>query len=275
MNALRASIIVLLPTLILATVIITDTSGPLQAAAKSMPTARAAGIMVNYPVADREENGMPALAFTGTMSKTRLALVIDNPEGGIIGFRRESSKTTTFADNTGKSLQQADSAFGPFAFGERIVQDGKRLILTLESDEAPMVDARSIEAAGVIDITVAHEKKTYTTQMVPAVKGHGLQAGPIRMTIHGYEKSDWNDGMELTVETRWNVDAITKYTALLEDGTRSELRRTSTMSFNGKTNLSLASKVDLSETFALEIETWHNPQQLQVPFKVEASVGLR
>ena len=273
MNALRAATIILLPTLILSAVIITGSARPLQAAANSMPTARAAGIMVNHSV-DDEENGMPSLAFQGTFAQTRLALVIDSPEGGIIGFSRDSSKTTAFADSTGQSLLEKNAHFGPFAFGERIVQDGKRLVITLESKEAPKPKASSIQATGTIDITIAHEKKTYTTETAPVEAGHGLQAGPIKMTIKKYGKGDWGDDMELTVETKYNLDAIVKYTAILADGTRSELRRSSTMSFNGTTNLTLASKVDLGKTFALEVETWHNPQQRQVPFNVTARVGL-
>ncbi len=275
MNALRTATIILLPTLTLAAVVITGSAKPLQAAAGSIPTASAAGIMVNTSVDDEEENGMPALAFQGTFAQTRLALVVDSPEGGIIGFNRDTSTAKTFADNTGKSLLEENSHFGPFAFGERIVQNGKRLVLTLESKEGPSPKATSIEASGSIDVTIAHEKKTYTSETVPVAEGHGLQAGPIQMTIQSYEKAGWGDDMELTVQTKANIDAIVRYTAILKNGMRTELRRSSTMTFNGTTNLTLASKVDLGKTVAIEVETWHNPRQRQVPFTIQANVGLK
>ena len=182
MNALRAATIVLLPTLVLATVVITGTARPLQASANAMPTVHAAGIMVNYAV-DEQGSGTPALAFQGTFAQTKLALVVDSPEGGIIGFSRKSSEVTSFSDSSGNSLLQEDATFGPFAFGERIVQDGKRLVVTLETEKGPTSGASSIEAAGTIDVTIAHEKKTYTTEVAPIQPGHGLRAGPILLTL--------------------------------------------------------------------------------------------
>jgi hypothetical protein len=275
MNALRTATIILLPTLAIAAVVMTGSAKPLQAAAGSMPTARAAGVMVNTSVDDEEENGMPALAFQGTFSQTKLALVVDSPEGGIIGFSRETSEATSFEDSTGKTLLEEDSHFGPFAFGERIVQDGKRLVLTLESKEGPSAKATSITATGSIDVTIAHEKKTYTSETNQVAEGQRLQAGPVQMSIEGYGKASWGDDMELTVQTKANVDAIVRYTAILPNGMRTELRRNSTMTFNDTTKLTLASEIDLGKTIALEIELWHNPKQRQVPFSVQANVGLK
>lgn len=273
MNALRAATIVLLPTLTLAAVIITGSARPLRAAASALPTASAAGIMVNYPI-DQDVDGMPSLAFQGTFSKVRLAIVVDNPDGGIIGFDAESSKVTRFADDTGKSLLDPASPFGPFAYGDRIVQDGRRIALELESPVAPAQGAESVTASGTIDIRIAHEKRTYTSQPTPLDEGQVAKCGPMKMTIKSFGSSSWNDEFELRVVTETSLAAITEITAILGDGRRVALSQRSTMSFNGTTDVTLACDTDLGEAPKIEIEAWHGAKVRRVPFTIEASVGL-
>lgn len=273
MKALRAATIILLPTLALAAVVITGSARPLQAAARARPSASATGIMINYPIAE-DVDGMPSLAFQGTLSKTRLALVVDSPEGGIIGYDRDTSKVTRFADSAGKSLIDPEAPFGPFAFGDRIVQNGHRLALELESPEAPSPGATSVLATGTIDVSIAHEKRTYTSEPAPLEDYQGVQAGPIQMTIKSYGKANWGGGHELRVVTTASLDAIIQWTAILPDGSRVPLDRRSTMSFDGTSDVTLACETDLGEVAAIEVETWHDPKVRHVPFKIVASVGL-
>ena len=81
--------------------------------------------------------------------------------------------------------------------------------------------------------------------------------------------------MELILETQWNVDAITSYTAILAGGARVELTPSSTMSVNGTTRIALTAKADLGKSLALEVQAWDQPKQRKVPFTVKASVGLK
>ncbi|QDV06524.1 hypothetical protein Poly30_20340 [Planctomycetes bacterium Poly30] len=274
MNALRAATFVLLPTLSLAAVVITGSIRPLQAAARALPTASAAGIMVNHPIAE-DENGMPSLAFQGTLARTRVALVVDSPEGGIIGFDRDTSKVTRFEDSTGKSLVDPGSPFSPFTYGSRIVQDGRRLALEIESQQAPAPGASSVLASGTIDVSIAHEKQTHLSPPMYLEAGSAIEAGPFQMTIQAFEPSTWGDGFELRVGTNSALTEITRIAAVLEDGRRIPLERRSTMSFNDATELTLSCETDLGTRAAIEIEAWDNPRRRTVPFKIEARVGLK
>jgi hypothetical protein len=220
-------------------------------------------------------DGMPSLAFQGTLSRTRLALVVDSPEGGIIAFDRDSSKVSRFADSTGRSLVDPESPFGPFAYGSRIVQDGRRMALEIESQIAPAPSATSVIAAGTIDVSIAHEKRTYLSPAVLLEDGSLVKAGPIQMTIKSFEPSSWGDGFELRAITEASLTEIIRITAILEDGQRVPLEQRSTMSFNGTTDVTLSCETHLGERAAIEFEAWHDSKTRRVPFEIRANVGLK
>ncbi len=274
MNATRAATVILLPTLTLAAIILAGSAKPLQAAARALPTASVAGIMVNHSVAE-SHNGMPALAFQGTQSKTRLAIVVESPEGGIIGFNRDSSEVLTFGDSTGQSLIDPKSPFGPFAFGERVVQGGQRLVVELGSDEAPNANASTVSATGRIDVQIAHEKRRHKSTPFALKPGEVIEVGPYELTVKAYAKSSWNDEYELELSTGAPIEMFTEVVAILGDGTRLELDTRSTMSFDGTTQVSYATETPLKGRVSLEVETWHEPKVRRVPFRVEARVGMK
>lgn len=273
MSLVRAASLVLLPTLTLGAVILSGTAEPLRAAAQSMPKARLAGVMVNHAI-DRESDDMPDLAFQSTFARTKFAIVIDNPDGGIIGISREASTIKQFVDDTGKSLVDPDNPFGPFGFGERIVQDGNRVALELESKMAPATGAKFVNAQGSIALRTAHEKSTMTSKTGLFKKGAEFDCDTITFTVISEGTAQWGEGFEIEFETNENIDAIIKYTIIQPDGTEVALEPMSTMTFGTTSRITLNTK-QRQATGRLSLEAWTDAKVTQVPFNVSAAVGMR
>ena len=130
-------------------------------------------------------------------------------------------------------------------------------------------------AAGTIDVSIAHEKRTYLSPAVLLEDGSLVKAGPIQMTIKSFEPSSWGDGFELRAITEASLTEIIRITAILEDGQRVPLEQRSTMSFNGTTDVTLSCETHLGERAAIEFEAWHDSKTRRVPFEIRANVGLK
>ncbi|MEM6675252.1 MAG: hypothetical protein AAF726_20560 [Planctomycetota bacterium] len=273
MSLVRAATLVLLPTLTLGAVILTGTAEPLRAAANRTPKVRLAGVMVNHAI-DREGEEMPELAFQGTFARTKVALIVDNPAGGIIGVDRGASSVDAFTDDTGTSLVDPDNPFGPFGFGERIVKDGARVALELESQIAPSHEARSITASGTIHLRTAHEKRTETSKTGLFKKGEVFQCGNRTFEVVDEGPSGWSSGYEIEVQTNEDIEAIVRWWIVEPDGQEIALEPMSTMTFGKTSRVPLVASQWLA-TGRIGVEAWHDATTVEVPFEVTTSVGMR
>ncbi len=278
MTLLRAATLVLLPTLTVSAVLLTGSAEPLQAAAKALPqkpTARLAGVMINPRIIEGDdENGFPALAFQGTMSETKLALVVELDAGGIIGLDREQSEVTKLSDDLGRSLLDPNSPFSAFGFGERVLDGGRRLVLEIEGKNAPSPVATALAAHGVLAVRVAHEQRTVASEAAEWKKGRSIASGPFGFAVEDSGEAEWGGGYELELQTQSDLTPIVSYIAVLSDGARVELDQRSTMTFGNTTRISLHSEVPL-EAGQLEVTYWHDSKLSRVPFQVSATVGFK
>lgn len=270
MSLTRTFAIVLLPTLTFGAVVLTGSVDPLRAAGRAAPKASLSGVMVSS-VVDAADPDMPQLAFQGTQHPTRLALVVDDPSGGIVGFDRDASSVESFADSTGRSLLDPESPFSPFGFAERILDGGSRIALELDGALTPADDAAWIEARGEVAVNIAHEKGTWTSERTPMTARTKITCGPYTFEVLRSEPSRWGEGHEFELRTKDPVQHVIAW-ALVDGTERHELQRSSTMSFNGTSQITLQCE-DGATAGSLEIEAWKNPRAVRVPFSLKARVG--
>jgi len=271
MSLARTAALVFLPTMTFGAVMVLGSIKPLEAASRDLPTATCVGVMIN-PILDDVEGGMPQHAFQGTMAETKLALVVESPKGGIVGLAKEGSKVTEFVDSTGKSMLDKNSPFGPFGFSNRILDEGRRLALELDGSAMHSADATWISAKGLIAVRIAHEKGTWTSERTTIAPNSLVDVGPFDFKVLRAEKSTWNDGYEIEVETKDDVSNLTAIVAIDDAGERHELRTTSTMSFMGTTRLTFESESEILSA-EIEVEAWKNADTKKVPFRVKVRVG--
>lgn len=279
MSPFRASTFFLLPTLTLSSVLLTGSAEPLRAAATRAtppiePGARLVGVMVNPEIAPQDEDGgFPNLAFQGTMGMTKLAIVVDDVDGGLIALDRDGCEVATFTDDRGRTLFDEDSPFPPFGFGERVLKNGHRLALELEGAYAPTRGAKTITATGTLAVRSAHERATSTRALVDCKKGAKLASGSYEFRVQSNGEAQWGDGYELELETTDDLGAVISYAAVTEKGTRIELDVRSTMTFAGKSQIGLFSDVPVGAA-KLEVVAWKDARVRRVPFSVRAMIGM-
>jgi len=273
MSLVRAASFILLPTLTLTAVVLTGSVEPLRAAAKSRPTAHVVGVMINRAI-DREGDDTPDLAFQGTFARTKFAIVVDSPNGGIIGIDREASSIAQFIDNTGASLLDTKSGWGPFGFSERILKNGARVAIELESPRAPSRDAKFINASGQIAVRIAHKKSTSTSASTTIAKDATFECGDLTFTVIDEGPSQWGEGFRIEVQTNDSIDSIISYSIIAADGTEETLEPMSTMTFGSTSRITLVSKTRFTAG-RLQIEAWDDATTKKVAFDVTAAVGMR
>lgn len=271
MIATRTAALVLLPTLSFVAVLMAGGAAPLRAAARSGPSATVVGVTVNPVIGDRDAD-FPQHAFQGTQDQTRLAIVIDSPSGGLVSFDRDGSTVEVFADSTGQGLTDPDSPFSPFGYGERIVDDGQRLAFEVNGAQVPADGARWVEVKGLAAVRIAHQRVTWRAERAPLTKGSEWIAGPHAFEVLRFGESSWGEGYEVELRTKDEVATIIEW-ALVDGAERHPLERTSTMSFNGTSQITLRCDQELSAG-ALELVAWKDPKTVRVPFAAKVRVGL-
>lgn len=248
-----------------------------RASAQSPTSVRPVGLMINAPTRLGEETGDDwnvDLAFLGTFSKTRLALELDFPAGGIIELSSDESTLSFFQDDKGTDLMTDEPVwFGPFEMMPRISEDGRNMVFVVGSNELPRHDASRLQAKGSVAVMVADETETWTADDVAIQPGTTFTVGSYEFEITETGKSDWSEGWTFTIVTQTDTAPVVRY-ALVKGGEELELRETMSMSGGGTWHQSLEVDQELSAADFL-IEVWSDPRTVQVPFDVSAGLGLR
>ncbi len=270
MSLTRTFALVLLPTLTFGAVVLTGSIEPLRAAGRAVPSASLSGVMVSS-VVDANGPTLPERAFRETHHGTRLALLVGDPGAGIVGFDREASAVEAFVDSTGKSLLDPGSESSPFGFTERILGDSGRLALELNGPRTPADEATWVQARGEVAVTIAHHKGSWTSDRGIIETGQTMRCGPYTFEVVRAERPRSGEGFELELRTKDPAEHVTSWT-LVEGDERYDLRRSSTMSFNGTSRVTLHSPVNTGAA-ALLVEAWTDPRAVRVPFSLKARVG--
>jgi hypothetical protein len=255
-----------------------------RAAAREMPRpddagpVRVAGLMINAPVHGSDPASTDRfdvdLAFFGTFERTRLALELELPDGGILGIDGEASAVERFHDDRGTDLRKKDDSFGPFEMMPRVSADGRYLVFHLPSDKLPATGARELFAAGTVAVQVAHDAETFTTAELALAKGTTFSAGGYAFEIQEVGDSAWGDGRSITLRTKRDPVAVVRYALLAADGTEIELSPSMSMSGMGSWQQTLDAETTPARA-RFVVEAWQDLETVELPFEVTAGMGLR
>ena len=254
-------------------------SRSVRGASQSPATVRVAGLMVNSPThtgsdpSSDDQFGVD-LAFFGTFDKTRVALEIAYPAGGIIDIDSDASSITRFEDDRGTSLIKEDNHFGPFEMMPRMSEDGRYVVFVLPSDKLPYSGAKSIQAEGVAGLRIANDARKFTSDIVALEEGSSFSTGGYEFEITEVGKASWGEGFSVTLKSETDTNAILSYSLVDEKGEEQELRTTMSMSGGGSWNQTL--EYDRAVPAAgFRVECWQDLKTVKVPFNIEVGLGLR
>ena len=239
---------------------------------------RPVGLMINAPThtgkdpASDDTFGVE-LAFFGTFERTRLALELHYPQGGIIDLAGDSSSLTLFQDDMGGDLLKKESSFGVFEMMPRISDDGRYLVFVVPSDRLPQANATKVRAKGAVAAVVATRAQTFDAVGVKLAEGSEFSVGGYDFEITEAGDSDWGDGRSITVKTKRDTNAILRYALVGPDGEEVELSPTMSMSGMGTWNQTLDYEAGFDQA-TFRVEVWQDMREVEVPFDVEAGFGL-
>jgi hypothetical protein len=245
---------------------------PVQAA-PGAPAVRATGILINAPLRTGGEQS-EELAFFGTFSRTSLAIELVVPQGGLIDLDRERSQVTLFTDDQGTNLLDAEEFLGPIELAPRIAADGRSLAFVVGSKALPHRQASRLRVQGKLLVRMASERVTHETKPVSLSKGSTLQVGPFRCEVSESEPSPWGGGWSTTLVTRQDPSAIVAWTLVDEEGVVHEWPCTMSMDGGGTWYRTFTSEQRIDHSI-VRIEAWKDVREGQIPFELEAGLGLR
>lgn len=250
-----------------------EQSGIATGTVQSPPSVAAVGVMINAPIGGGSE-AFPDLAFTGTFERTRVALRLAMPQGGLIDLVRADCTLTVFEDDRGTNLMQSENPFGPFEMSPRVAEDGRSLVFVVPSGRLPAPGAARLHLTGETAVLVAREKELARAQDVHFSEGTAVVLGPHSFEIKDVGPAQWGDGWSFTLTSRADLASIVSYSAVDASGQEIELRRSMSMSGGGTWSQSLACDRPL-ESATLVLEYWKAPEVVRVPFDLHVGLGLR
>ena len=248
-------------------------------ASESPATVRPAGLMINAPVHTGEdpESGDSFgvdLAFFGSFERTRVALELHYPKGGIIDLDNEASAVARFEDDRGSDLRKQENTFGAFEMMPRVSEDGRYLVFVAASDKLPDPAAARVAVEGTAALQVASSAETFRVEQLELSAGTEFSVGGYDFEITEVGPSAWGEGHSITLKTDRDTTAIVRYGLVDAAGNAIELSPSMSMTGMGSWSQTLDCEQEL-ERATFELECWQDLQTVQVPFSVEAGIGLR
>ncbi len=234
---------------------------------------RVVGLMVHAPTR-KEFNGQPQLAFMGSSARTRVALEVFLPTGGIIEVDREASSLETFRDDRGSDLLDGQGYGGPFEMMPDIHEDGRSVVVVVASETPVDAGAGRIDLEGALALQTASTRKVHVAQGVELAPDARFTAGPFEFEVKEVGPAEWGEGWTFTIETDDNLASIIGWTVTDVAGQEHPAESFMTMSFNGTTQQTLRTE-EVSGPVTVAIEAWDDARLVEIPFATHAGLGLR
>jgi hypothetical protein len=234
---------------------------------------RVVGAMINGPTR-AQFGGQAQLAFLGAVSRTRLALEVSLPSGGIIDVDESASELAAFSDDRGTDLAAAEGFTGPFESMAEIAEDGRSAVVIVASEAMPAEGASRLEAKGTLVLTTASVQRTHVAERVELQPGASFVLGPHRFQVVEVGPQEWSEQWSFTVETDSDVNAIVSWTVTDAEGREHEATPWMTMSTGDRTQQSLFCD-EINGPATITVRAWDNARRVQVPFSVSSGLGLR
>lgn len=234
---------------------------------------RVVGAMINGPTR-AQLGGQAQLAFLGSVSRTRLALEVSLPAGGIIDVDESASVLAAFGDDRGTDLAAAEGFTGPFESLAEIAEDGRSAVVIVASEAQPAEGASRLDAEGTLVLTTASIQKTHVAEGIELRPGVRFALGPHVFQVTEVGPQEWSEQWSFTVATDSDVNAIVSWTVTDGEGREHEATPWMTMSTGERTEQSLSCDEILGAT-TITVRAWDNARRVQVPFSISSGLGLR
>lgn len=266
----------------------TDRSAPSVKVAKGSTERRAndgpvevAGLLVQRTLRRASEFG-DVPAFFGTSESMRLALELDLSRvpaargKKIVDLLVDRSTLTRFADDLDTDLtSESEFGGGPYEHSPNVSADGLGLCATIATNGRPHENASSIVAEGELAVLCASERATRTSASARLVEGAKLEVQPYSFVVTSVGPSDFDPNewcLDLT--TTDALDAVIEWALVTETGEVVALRESMTWTMNDRVQKTLVAPRAIEQA-ALRLELWADSAEILVPYRVEASLGLR
>ena len=234
---------------------------------------RVVGAMINGPTR-AQLGGQAQLAFLGSVSKTRLALEVSLPAGGIIDVDESASVLAAFRDDRGTDLAAAEGFTGPFESMAEIAEDGRSAVVIVASEALPAEGSSRLDAEGTLVLTTASVQKTHVAALVELRPGVRFALGSHLFEVTEVGPQQWSEQWSFTVATDSDANAIVSWTITDGEGREHEATPWMTMSTGERTEQSLSCDEILGPA-TITVRAWDNARRVQVPFSISSGLGLR
>ena len=224
---------------------------------------------------------------------TKVALLVTEPDGGLVLFNGDDSRVKSFVDDLGKDLTKREPGtkveievpeswvFGPQA---TVSQNRKYCSLEVNMPGFPSKEATTLTLSGTLVFKIAKEKTDFTAENVALQAGTEVKAGDIRLTIKraGKPRFGSKNALEIEFDGKQSLDAIARIRFFDADGKKIEAEeagRSSGKSLNGGSASWFDATIDYqlkntADTAKIVITCWKDMKEVTVPFDLKVSLGL-
>ena len=200
----------------------------------------------------------------------KVAFLVKNPAGGIIGVETKKGTIESFVDDKGTKLHAGGDFKNGFGSFPGISKDGKAAMFTVEGTTAPAAGATKVMVKGKIALQLATKKETVKGGTV--AKDGKLTFKTLTMSVKKLEKSGSDtqvevesvQSMDTIVEVNWLDAAGKKLEA--DDGSRGSF------GFGGKTTYTRDWTVKGTPA-SVEFVGWTDMKSVTVPFETTVAIG--
>lgn len=218
----------------------------------------------------------PGLGANGTELRpfnespgTVIVLAIQPPRGsGIVQIDDHGSRLDAFSDDKGQSLLE-EGRVGPFP---KIAEDGSAAIVEVEVRARPSAGTTAVTAQGSIAMTLAGGSKPVRAAGVRLDTGQTFKVGSATMTVGEVKVEEESTKVTFGL-TRSMLNTIREVRFFDAKNAPIESRRTGSGYFNEKAEMEFDAKTK-DKTVTVEFEIWQNPRTINVPFNVQAGLGV-
>jgi hypothetical protein len=232
------------------------------------------------------------LAFR-SVAGTTVALLVTDPQKGLVVFDSNSSRVKSFVDNKGKDLTKPEPGTvvdtGPESWAFQAVppisDDRKYCCVEVSMPGIPAKQATTLTISGNLVFKTAREKTNFAAERVALRAGTKVNAGSIPLTIKRAGKSESGSDKVLEVEFQatQNLDSIASLQFF--DATGRKIEATEALRSFGKFMHNASGTLDYdatltyrlkssAETARIVITYWADMKAVSVPFDLTVSLGL-
>ena len=209
---------------------------------------------------------------------SRIAVLVENADGGIVKTEMDDMEVETFTDDSGKSLLDKKGFRGKkfqINFPE-VSQDGKAMIFTLETKETPTAGSKGLPLKATVPVTIAKGVQSVESKPLTPTKGEKFEIDGLAFELSEAKKPDWGDAeimIELKIEQSLEDVKTINFRNANGDLIKTSSAGSSRSGFLNKVTETLSFNFEKKpDTFVVELERYKDLEVINV--QVDTTVRL-